>query len=98
MTQSQSASDSGSLSQEQARAKGEFFGDRPVLPSLSPIGSGAPGEYFLDGNDDENSQLYALAEAILDDPQALNQLSDHVFKLMQDDLRYQCDRNGGRRR
>lgn len=94
----QSASDSGSLAQEQYGAKGEFFGDRPVLPSPTPVGFGAPGEYFLDESDDENAQLYALAEAMLDDPQALNQLSDRVFEIMRDDLRYQCDRNGGRRR
>ena len=42
----------------------------------------------------EQRDLYALAEEILDDPEALRQFSNLVYELMQKNIQYKCDRFG----
>jgi len=43
-------------------------------------------------------QLAVQAERILNDPILLRKLGDRVYKLLQEDIRNQCDRTGHYRR
>ena len=54
------------------------------------IGS-AFGVEFEQLNPAELKELRALAEKILEEPLALQQLSDRVYRLMQEDLNHQQD-------
>ncbi|NET47364.1 MAG: hypothetical protein F6K09_01295 [Merismopedia sp. SIO2A8] len=82
------------------QAKETFHGDRPVLPDPPPAGYAAPLSVLLTewvaGNGPDEQALYDLAESILNDPKSMRQLSDRVFDLLKEDMRYQRDREGGR--
>jgi hypothetical protein len=78
--------------------RAEFYGDRSLLPEPFPTGLGAVNPLLTEMSDEEAAVLYALAETILQNPEQVQQLGDHVYELLQTDLRYQRDRNGYSRR
>ena len=78
--------------------RGEFHGDRPPLPEAAPAGYSSPNAILAAMSESESSALYTLAESILQNPEQVRQLGDRVYELLQNDMRYQRDRNGSLRR
>jgi hypothetical protein len=77
------------------KLKGEFIHDVPATIGLSAGAYQAPIDLLSLGQEDRDStELYDLAEALLEDPAALRQLGDRVYELMEQDIRNQREQFG----
>lgn len=64
-------------------------------PLPSPAGYAAPASVQSSEKEDDQVALMQLAAKILQDPLAVRKLSDQVFKLLQEDVYLQRERNRG---
>ncbi|MGK7890808.1 MAG: hypothetical protein AB4042_15865 [Leptolyngbyaceae cyanobacterium] len=71
---------------------------RPQLPEPTPASYSTPNAIIAALSEEEAADLYTLAEAIVQDPAQVRQLGDRVYEMLQQDIRYQRDRNGTLRR
>ena len=90
----QNSTNNKSIRSALQKVKEEFEHTLPISPGFSPVGYAAPCNVLLSLKEQEQMDLYALAEEILEDPEALRQFSNLVYELMQKDIQYQCDRFG----
>lgn len=71
----------------------EATGDR-VLPLGNPAAFATPAHLNV-SNSNDLAQLSGLAAQLLQDPLAMQRLSDRVLELLQQDMRLQRERNRG---
>ena len=72
----------------------ESMGDRP-LPAPRPAGYAAPARFLEPAQGADLATLSQLAAQILDDPLAVQRLSDRVVELLHQDLKLQQERSRG---
>lgn len=67
----------------------------PVNSRSAPLGTGAPLCIQSNCRTEELNALMKLARRVLDNPKAMQQLSDRVYELMQEECRYLHDHHPG---